>query len=336
MLNRFIVILFFLIPGLTWSQTSRVDSIPPSIDASLAMDTTADYEELLSDLDLFLDSLLAPRSYLLMNVSLGQGYFSYINKSSGRVRQLKQATFTPTLGYYGKSGLGVTVNGYTVKDSQRVTLYQFSLSPSYDYLKDRRLALGVSYTRYFIQDSLRFYVSPLQNEVNAYFLWRKSWLQPGISASVGWGSRTKYTSQLDFIELLDVRGLVVNSEHESISDFSVSASVRHDFYWLHIFSEKDHIRLSPLLSFSSGSQRFGLNSSTGTYAPVTGNLLYRSGNVSLDNNMRFQPLSLTMNLRSDYNFGKFYIQPQILLDYYFPAKENNFNAFFMVNVGVLL
>jgi hypothetical protein len=202
-------------------------------------------------------------------------------------------------------------------------------------LQDRHLALGVSYTRYFIRDSLRFYVSPLHNEVNAYFLWRKSWLQPGISTSLGWGSRTEYTSQLDFIELLNTRGLVVTSKHESISDFSLTASVRHDFYWLHIFSDKDYIRMSPLLSFSSGSQRFGLNSSTRTYMPVTGNLLYRSGNVNLDDQMRFQPLSLTLNMRADYNIGIFYIQPQVLLDYYFPAKTNHFNAFFLLNVGVL-
>jgi len=40
-----------------------------------------------------------------------------------------------------------------------------------------------------------------------------------------------------------------------------------------------------------------------------------------------------MYLRGEYSIGKFFFQPQLVLDYYFPADTQNFNALFTVNAG---
>ena len=63
--------------------------------------------------------------------------------------------------------------------------------------------------------------------------------------------------------------------------------------------------------------------------------MYSSENVHLDDQLKFQPLSLTLFLRAEYSIGKFFIQPQFAMDYYFPAKSNNFSTLFSVNTGFM-
>jgi hypothetical protein len=227
-----------------------------------------------------------------------------------------------------------------VNDQTGFTYYQFALSPSFDYLANKNFATGFSYTRYFTKDSLPFYTSPLQNELYSYFVYRKWWLKPMISVNYGWGSRTDYKQRETLIQDLRLRrnGFTRVNSTESVSDLSLVASVRHDFYWLDVFSYNDHFRISPQLSFASGSQKFGFNQSSNTYGVAVRNgtnILYNSDNVSLDDKIYFQPLSLTFYLRTEYAIGKFYIQPQMILDYYFPASDKRFSALFSVNTGFM-
>ena len=161
-----------------------------------------------------------------------------------------------------------------------------------------------------------------------------------VSVGYGWGSRTDYKERETLIQDLRLRrnGFTRVNSRESVSDLSVVASVRHDFYWLDVFTYNDHFRISPQLNFTSGSQKFGFNQSSNTYGVTvrTGtNVLYGSDNVSLDDKLYFQPLSLTFYLRTEYAIGKFYIQPQLILDYYFPATEKKFSGLFAINTGFM-
>jgi hypothetical protein len=123
---------------------------------------------------------------------------------------------------------------------------------------------------------------------------------------------------------------------ESIADFSIIASLRHTFYWLELSSHDDYIRFTPMLTFSCGTQKFGFNRTTGT--TVNGNVAnvqFNRGDVNLDDELKFQPLSLTLYLRPEYNIGKFFIQPQVIIDYYFPAEEKNFTTLFSMSAGFM-
>ncbi|HYM94032.1 MAG TPA: hypothetical protein VET23_07825, partial [Chitinophagaceae bacterium] len=239
-----------------------------------------------------------------------------------------------------KSGWGFTANGNIVNDGNKFNFYQFSLTPSYDYLDNRDLATGFSYTRYFTKNSLPFYTSPLQNELYGYFTYRKWWFRPAISLNYGWGSRSSYNQREELIQSLRLRpsGYTYINSTESVGDFSITASVRHDFYWLDVFTYNDHIRITPQLAFTSGTQKFGFNQTSNTYAQTlrtAANILYSSENVYLDNRLDFQPLSLTMYLRGEYSIGKFFIQPQGAFDYYFPASSKNFSVLVSVNAGFM-
>jgi hypothetical protein len=135
------------------------------------------------------------------------------------------------------------------------------------------------------------------------------------------------------------RGYTFINTRESVSDLSLVTSVRHDFYWLDVLGRRDFVRFSPQLSLTSGTQKFGFNQSSATYATTvrTGsNLLYNSDNLFLDDQLRFQPLSLTLYLRSEYSIGRFFLQPQVALDYYFPAAAGNFNLLYSVQAGILI
>lgn len=341
MLKNCTTILIFLMLGIiSFSQGKATDSTYSKVNDDIAFDTTINYDELFDDLESFLDSLLSPHSYLMGSVSLGRGYYNVRSKSDVFLETAEKFTMTPMLGYFHRGGLSVNLTGNMMYDEKKFNLYQVALTPGYDYIENRNLATGITYTRYFTKDSLNFYTTPIQNELYAYFTYRKWWLRPSVAVSYGWGSRTDYNEREALIQDLRLRrsGITRVNSTESVSDFSLITSVRHDFYWLDVLSYKDHIRFTPQLSFISGTQKFGFNQSANTYATVvrTGaNVLYNSENVYLDDKLEFQPLSLTMFLRGEYSFGKFFIQPQYILDYYFPATEKNFSTLFSFNMGFI-
>jgi len=328
-----------------YPQHNSADSVIAPNHKDIISDTSIlDYDALFRDFDAFMDSILSPRNYLLASLSIGKGYYNFETKSAARVETSKKLTYSPTLGYYHKGGLGITGTGYIVDDNENMNFYQLAVTPSFDYLQNRDLATGISFTKFFTKDSLPFYTTPLQNELYVYFTFRKWWVRPTVSMSYGWGSRTDYMERESLIQDLRLRrsGFTYINTKESISDFSLVASVRHDFYWLDVFTFRDHIRFTPQFAFTSGTQKFGFNQSSSTYGilrtatNVNGNsILFSTENVYLDDEIRFQPLSLTAYLRGEYSIGKFFIQPQFMVDYYFPATSNNLNALFSLNLGVI-
>jgi hypothetical protein len=311
------------------------------MEEDLFIDTTLDYDELFRDFESFMDSILTPRSYFMPSLSVSKGFYSFTGKGDELLESKPKITYSPMLTWYHKSGIGFSTTAYIMNDEENLNLYQFSLTPSFDYLQNHDFATGFSYSRYITKDSLPFYTSPLKNEVYAYFTYRKWWMKPMIAASYGWGSRSDYEKREDLIQSLRLRprGWTYINTTESISDFSIHASVRHDFYWLDVFSNKDHIRFTPQVNFTSGTQKFGFNQKSNTYGTTilnSTNVLYTSENTYLDDQLDFQPLSLSIYLRGEYSIGKFFIQPQFMIDYYFPADQNNLSSFLSLNMGLVL
>jgi hypothetical protein len=266
--------------------------------------------------------------------------------------------YSPSVGYYHKTGIGITLSGDITDDGKSQNLYQYAITPSFDFIQHPGWIGGVSYTRYITKDNLPFYTTPLQNEVNGYFLLRKGWLQPGITASYGWGSRKDVKQRIFYIKHLREKKrrlfntyiprpvldsllavLATKVTEEGISDLSTAVSVRHNFYWLNVGGPDNYIKFTPLLTCSFGTQNFGFNQRTN--ANIIPSRNSESGgnftvqNVTLNDKTKFQPLSLTLYLKPEYVIGKFFIQPQLMLDYYFPAKEKNLTTLFSVNAGIM-
>ena len=203
--NWFILLVFLLQVAVASSQKNVADTAIAPADDFNVIDTSINYEELFRDFDAFMDSILTPRSYFLSSLTIGKGFYNFEGKSSFLIESSKKLTYSPTLGYYHKSGLGITTNGYIVDDGNNMNLYQVAISPSYDFLKDKKFATGISYTRYITKDSLPFYTTPLKNDIYAYFTYRKWWIRPMLALSYGWGSRTDFEQREILIQDLRLR-----------------------------------------------------------------------------------------------------------------------------------
>lgn len=357
---------------------------------AIADTTFMDYDELFSDLDDLIDSLYAPRNFTVASLSIGNGFFNYRSATAASAAARQRIILSPSLGFFHKTGLGISAGASVINDSSHINPFQFSLTGSYDYMRNKKFITGMSLSHFFTKNDLNFYTSPLQNELYGYFTYRNHWLKPSIASSYGWGSRGSVQQQMELIKGIQnpktTNGnngngngngnsggngngngnngngngngggnsggngngggtttgsdtlVTVSSMYEKIVDFSVSVSVRRDFYLLKLLSKKDYLRLTPQLSFTSGTQQFGFNSVNNTYRTIKGvnsNVITNTQNVMLDDKLKFQPLSVTAQLRTEYSIGKFYIQPQMFLDYYIPATEKNFTTAFMVNTGFI-
>jgi hypothetical protein len=201
--------------------------------------------------------------------------------------------------------------------------------------------MGASYTRYVTKKNLSFYTTPLQNELGGYFTWKKWWVKPALFASYGWGSRSAYEEQSAYIISLRLRpdGITRIETNEKINDFSLSLSLRHDFYYLNALLPRSSLRVTPQIVFTSGTQKFGFNQNANTYGIVRAtslNELVSTENQSLDDQLYFQPLSLSGMLRLEWSYKHYFVQPQYVVNYYFPAGNKNFVGLFRLNIGVIL
>ncbi len=305
-----------------------------------AKDSTLYYEDLFSELAGFLDSLTAPRSMVLLNVGVGNGVYNFQSRSGTSLKAEQKINITPSVGFFHKSGLGINGSASIIKTPEKALApYQFAATGSYDYLRSMAIATGIGFTRFFTKDSLSFYTSPLQNEVNFYLQYKRWWSKPSLTVAYGWGSRKEYSERKEYIKKIRKKPVpttqVVSEEH--ISDLSVALSFKHDFYWHEKLGANSSIRLTPQVSLNSGTQRFGFNqkSSTAVFKGNSPNVLFTSESVQLDDTFDFRPLSTTMFLKSSFSFGSFSLQPQVSLDYYFPATEKNLTTGFVINAALV-
>ena len=303
-------------------------------------DSAAYYDNLLNELDIFLDSMTSSRNMLLINIGAGYNYLNYQSTSSQLLTADKKITYSPSIGFFHKNGLGIDAWAAIIKDGQSFIPYQYILTGSYDYLKSDVFTSGISFSHFFTKDSLPFYTSPLQNETSVSIAYKESWVKPSLTATYGWGSFTSFNKRKEHIRKLRLRknGVTRIETTEKVSDFSLAASLRHDFYWLNIINKKGILRLTPRITFTSGTQKFGFNQTSNSYGATrltSNSVMYNSENVNLDDELRFQPLSVTAFIRPELTFGKFFIQSQLSFDYYFPAETKNFTTNLNMNLGFI-
>jgi hypothetical protein len=306
-----------------------------------AIDSLADYDALFSELESFLDSITAPRSFTTVNLGITNGLYQY-QTSSTAMEERNLWVGTPSVGYYNKNGLGISGVASILKNQNNFSLYQAAATASYDYLRNRRFLTGVSFTRIFTKKDLPFYTSPLNNLVTGYFSYRKWWLKPALAAGYGWGSITSVEQRKEKIKLLKkgrpVTQTTTIETTEAIADLSLSASIKHDFYWLNILSKHDYFRISPQLALTGGTQKFGLAQTSTSYISQKQNgtaIFYNSETNFLSAHSNFQLLSLSGRLRTEFSKSIYYIQPQLLFDYFFPEQETKLETSFVINAGIL-
>jgi hypothetical protein len=300
-------------------------------------DTTAVLDSLLKDFDSYLDSLAGPKSFFTVSTGIGTGFFSFNEKNTVTMNTQKKLIFSPSAGYFHKSGLGIGASAYALLNNG-MSFYQYSVSPSFDCIK-KNFSTGIAYTRYFTKDSLNFYTTPIQNELFAYFSYKKWWIRPTLSLSYGWGSKEEYEKReaSRLARLLESRSryYVIIKNETSVRDFSATFSLRKDIDWYSVLSKADNITLTPIAMINAGTQNYGFNTSYSyNFSPVRANSLPSNSDISDNTQFAFQ--SACMALRGSYLKGRFLLQSQVLFDYFLQDIDSGskLNTVYSVTAGL--
>ena len=266
---------------------------------------------------------------------MGNRTFSIKNNSlNAQEATTRTLSITPTLGYYHKSGLGLSATGFLANLGNSFHFYQYAVTPSYDYIS-HKFSAGISYTRYFGKDTATLNSSPYDNDVYAYFnLHRNTW-RYGIAVGYATGNFKDKVSYADsvyrFSVLLQryqwIRATKTIESSNHIKDFSLSASVRKDFEWFEVFSKKDNITASITGYIITGASKIKTSTNVAYAAKKLTLAKFKRSYSSADGN-GFQLQSAALSMSLFYSIGKFNILPIWYMDYYFQDTEQKFSQVF--------
>ena len=292
-----------------------------------------------------LDSMMANDEFLKLmqekekstvdiSVGVGNGAFSSHNNAANATGVINQLIFTPSIMYRTKEGFSFGVTGFLTNDSaNRLNLYQTGISAAYDYY-GKKVLTGISYTRYLSDQNKYNTKSLYQNDIYGYVKRAKGVLQPGLSLGYSNGNY-KEASFTSFIlkRLLRPDTLIsgFDSTNNKTSYFSASVSVEHEFSFYKLFSKKDELDFTPALIVNSGSDK-----NTQTHTNKIYDRIRKLNTIKkVESNNKFQLQSVAASFDFTYGIGKFFLQPNLYLDYYLPeTTSNRLSTIFSVTAGV--
>lgn len=300
------------------------------------MDSLLQNDELMK----MLNGLGKEESYFRINVGVGNRLFTERNKAVENLQTNNQLVVTPSVGYFHKSGLSLSLTGFLLSENNKTDFYQYALSPSYSYSKGKLLDATLSYSHYFKKANYSSSASPFDDEFYGSTTLKKYWIKPGIS--VGYSSGK-------YVEIINVDTVVVianrptpikfiDTATTSISSFSVAASIEHDFNFYNVLSTKDGLRFTPQLSLITGMNDYSVSNKKSlqlynTYVKRRLKRLQRFQSSAGENKYEIQSAGLDLDL--NYTIGKIYLEPELYLDYYLPnTDDKRFTQIFNFNIGI--
>lgn len=310
------------------------------VDSLLANDT------LMKEFNAFVDSITATKSYFDISAGFSNRIFSVSNNAfNSQQAGSNKLTFNPSISYINKTGLGLSFSSFLIFDGNNTGFYQHAITPSFDNVKNDNVAFGFSFTHYIVNNSKSYNTTPFNNEVYGYLIGKKGWLQPGIAAGWAGGKYSEIYSK-DTFKLVTIGGItkrvnltIKDTVKTTIRDFSVTASLQHEFDWTGVFNNKDEFTFTPSLMLSAGNQNYTVKQSAGIFrsrSPLRIRRLGKGTNDSGSTGFQFQ--SAGLSLTGNYTSGIFYISPQYYLDYYLPNDladgEKRLKGFFNVTAGI--
>jgi hypothetical protein len=286
--------------------------------------------------------LYKDKSYFDVNIGLGNGIFSLNNNALNAAQSLtNKIYFSPSVGYYHKTGFALTLNGFISDNNGSLNMYQYAISPSYTYDK-KNIAAGISYTWYIDGADAGFDVSPFKNDFYASVTYKKPWIEPGLAIGYAYGKEVEYYDTSFWFSppppgiprIIHIRDTITTK----LSGFSLTFSGTHKWNFYELINKKDAIQLQPTMLLNAGSQKWNTahSSSLNYRLPLVQNYLKRRyGDGSTSTSFNVQSLGFLAEVT--YYFGKFYFQPQLYLDYYLPSTtEKKLTTLFSAVVGFSL
>ena len=299
--------------------------------AVLAQDTTLTKEEKVA-----LDSMFrndeffkmlnekADTSYIDVSLGVSNGVFSLKNNSLNTEQSsTDKIFFTPSVGYFHKSGFGISATGFLTSENNSFTIFQYAISPAYSYYS-KPLSWGLSYTRYIKNASADFDINPYKNDLYGSFVYKKTWLRPAIGGGYSTGKQKEYfDSVITFFQVprtITIRDTITTK----LSSFSLNLSVSHIWSYENVFLHNDEIELQPSLVVNGSNQKlvFSHSGNSNSRRPVIQKLLKYAYSDGKERE-KFSVQSVAFMGSIAYGKGKFIMQPQLYLDYYLSETNNS-------------
>ena len=288
-----------------------------------------------------LDKMDDPQSYFRINMAVGTRLFSGNNKAVQSLDNKRQLVLTPSAGYFHKSGLSLSVAGYLLNENSSLSFYQYAISPSYSYTKSKSVSSILSYTHYFHESKYNTSASPFDDELYVNLILKKPYIKPGVSLSYSAGKYDEIINVDTTVMILNRPTLIryVDTAATKISSFSIAASIEHDFTFYRVLTKKDGLRFTPQLSLISGINNYSVShkSSVQLFNLYIKRKLTRLRRFqsSSDGGGNFDVQSIGLDLDLNYSIGKFYLEPEVYLDYYLPKTDDKaFTQVYNFNIGI--
>ncbi len=314
-----------------------------TVDTSALMKEFTDLkgDSLLSELRSMMDSMSKPSSFFSVNTSVSNKLFSTNNNAlNSQQANTNVLAFIPTVSYFNKSGVGLSVASYMRNVDGKFSLYQTAITPSYDKI-EKKIMYGISYTHYLKTNKVSSSTTPstpYNNDVYTYIQGRKTWLKPSLA--LGWAGGGYEDVSTIPIKRNGNYYWIRDTATVKLNDLTLIAGVSHSFNFSDVFSKGDGVSLMPQLSITGGQQNF----TTVHKVPLQGIIdrqielerlqkLVRSYNSSSSSKPSLQSIGLSTNLSYMKNIVS--LSMGYYLGYYFNSSSGN-NLIHIINMNISL
>lgn len=274
-------------------------------------------------------------SYVEIAATISNGVFSIKNNAlNAEQSTTSKILYTPSIGYYHKSGFAISANAFLIADDGNLKFFQYAVSPSYSY-SSKKIGWGVSYTRFIKGASTKFEVNPYKNDLYANLHFKKPWLTPSVSMGYSVGRSKEYFDTTLSFPQIPRTVTITDTITTKLSSFSLNFSISHEWSFEKVFSKNDELDVQPYLIVNGSNQKLTVNHSFGLNKrrPVVQQLLKRAYGDGSEKS-RFSLQSAAFLLTASYGKGRFIIQPQIYLDYYLhDTYDDRFSALYSIAIS---
>jgi hypothetical protein len=279
------------------------------------------------------------KSYFDVSAGVGNGIFSIKNNAlNAGQAQTNKLFYTGTAAYFHKTGLAISATGFLAHDDGNMHLFQYAVSPSYNY-NGKHFAAGVSFTRFIEGADAGFEISPFKNDLYASVIYKKTWIQPGLAVGYSFGKQVEYYDSSFWFypqppaepRIIHLRDTITTR----LSSLMLTFSATHKWSFWELLGKKDGLLLQPTILLNAGSQKWNTvhaNRIFNNFPRLAERLKRRFGDGSGSDKFKFQ--SIGFSAAATYYFGKFYLQPRLYLDYYLPSTtEDRLTSLYSVTAG---
>ena len=287
-------------------------------------------DSLMKDLTAFIDSAQSPKTLLAIELGAGNGFFTSKNATAATGYSTKNF-LSPTITYVHKSGLGISASAYATQDLGETVIYQGVITPTFGISK-KNWSAGISYSRYINKDSVSFGLNPLKNDLYAYGIYKKYWIEPGAAFDFSFDSY-KLEEHLTITDNPLVT--VINTYNIHAHTMSAIGTVQHDFNWYGLLTGGDLLAITPTLMALFDASNYDISVIDHLKAGIrerwAGNF-QKTGKAT-----GFSMQSVSGLLDAVYTFRHYLIEPQVLGNYFVNTDPgvSPFRISFLVNVGLV-